>query len=254
MIFLENRRLKAFSVHDHPKTLIILPAYNEEQNIARVIAQIRACVPYADVLVVNDGSSDETGPVAKAAGALVLHLPYNVGIGAGVQTGLRFAERYQYEIVVRNDGDGQHAPEDIVRLIDIIARGEVDVAIGSRFIGAGDYGTPLPRRLGIEILARLLTMITGQTITDPTSGFCALNRRAIRLFARLYPHDYPEPEAVVVLYRAGLTMREYPVTMRPREHGHSSITPVRSLYYMIKVTLAILINLLRRAPVVDAEI
>ncbi len=232
-----------------PKTLIILPAYNESANIARTVANVRLALPYADVLVINDGSIDDTAQQAKQAGAIVLTLPYNVGIGAGVQTGFKFAEAHDYSLVIRNDGDGQHAPDGITRLIDRLNVGDVDVVVGSRFLADGDYGTPLARRLGITIIATLLSMLTKQRITDPTSGFAAFNTRAIRLFARVYPHDYPEPEAIIVLHRGGLKMVETPVTMQKRMGGTSSITPLRSAYYMVKVIFAILINLVRRAPI-----
>lgn len=234
-----------------PAVLVILPALNEAQNLPGTIARIRQHVPGADILVVNDGSVDATAEAAAAAGAHVLNLPYNVGIGAAVQTGFKFAAAYHYDIVVRNDGDGQHASEDIVCLLAELQKGDVDVVIGSRFIGSGDYGTSLPRRTGIVILSHLLSALTGQRVSDPTSGFAAFNRRAIHLFARLYPHDYPEPEGILLLHRSGLKMREIPVTFRPREHGKSSITAGRSVYYMVKVILAIMINLLRRAPVVE---
>jgi hypothetical protein len=228
-----------------PRTLIILPAFNEAANITRTLANVQAAYPHADVVVVNDGSSDDTGKLAAQQGAKVLTLPYNVGIGAGVQTGFKFALLNDYDVVVRNDGDGQHAPDGIQRLVERLAVGDVDMVVGSRFLDNGDYGTPTARRAGISILRGLLSLIVGQRVTDPTSGFAAFNRRAIRLFAQVYPHDYPEPEAIVVLHRAGLQMCEIPVTMLPREGGQSSITPVRSVYYMLKVTLAILINLLR---------
>lgn len=236
-----------------PHILIILPAYNEEANIQRVIHGVRACVPpSAHVLVINDGSRDATGRLAAEAGAFVLNMPYNVGIGAAVQTGFQFAARYGYDIVIRNDGDGQHAPEDIQKLLDALQNGLADVVIGSRWMGdSRDYGTPLTRRLGIAVLSSLLTLICRQPITDPTSGFSGYNQRAIQLLAANYPHDYPEPEAIVIAHRAGLRLLEIPVTMHARQHGASSITPIRSIYYMIKVTLAILINMLRRAPALD---
>lgn len=236
----------------HPRTLIILPAFNEEGNIGRVIGDIRQSTPWADIVVIDDGSVDATATCAREAGARVLTLPYNVGIGAAVQTGLQFAHRHGYEVVIRNDGDGQHAPEDIPHMIDRLQQGDVDMVVGSRFLGqSGDYGTSLSRKAGIQVISRLLRIVTGYPITDPTSGFCAFNQRAIQLFARLYPHDYPEPESIVMLHLAGLNQCEIAVTMRAREHGESSITPVRSAYYMFKVILAILINLLRRPPVID---
>lgn len=231
------------------RILVILPALNEGPNIAAVVQGIRAQLPAADVLVINDGSLDNTVQQAQAAAAMVLNLPYNVGIGAAVQTGFKFAAAHNYDIVVRSDGDGQHAPASIQRLLKSLQADEADVVIGSRFLDVqGDYGTPPARRLGISILAKLLSVITSQRITDPTSGFAAFNRPAIRLFAQVYPHDYPEPEAIVILHRSRLRQVEIPVTMTPRQHGNSSITPLRSVYYMIKVTLAILIHLLRRPP------
>lgn len=234
-----------------PRILVILPALNEGKNIANTIQRIQSHIPTADVVVINDGSQDDTALQATSCGAIVLNMPYNVGIGAAVQTGFKFAADQNYDIVVRNDGDGQHAPDGIQRLLATLQADEADVVIGSRFlVKEGDYGTPMARRIGITILATLLSKITGQKITDPTSGFCAFNRRAILLFAQLYPHDYPEPEAIVISHRTRLRQVEIPVTMKPREHGNSSITPIRSIYYMIKVVLAILINLLRQRPTV----
>lgn len=231
------------------RILAILPAYNERLNIARTVANIRAELPQVDILVINDGSADATAAAARDAGARVLNLPYNVGIGAAVQAGFQFAEADGYDIVLRNDGDGQHAPESNRALLAALSDHDVDVVIGSRFISEqGDYGTPLLRRLGSAILARLLSSIIGQRVTDPTSGCSAYNRSAIKLLAQVYPHDYPEPEAVVILHRGGLRQIETPVRMIPRQHGRSSITAGRSVYYMVKVILAILINLLRRPP------
>lgn len=236
-----------------PKTLVIIPALNEEASIAHVIATTRQHVPRADIVVVNDGSSDRTAELAAACGALVLDLPYNVGIGASVQTGFIFAAQHGYDVVVRSDGDGQHESRDLCRLIETLQSGAADVVIGTRFIENRGYQASVPRRIGILILARLISAIIGQPITDPTSGFAAFNRAAIRLFARVYPHDYPEPEALVVAHRAGLRICEIPVTMKPRYGGRSSITSLRSIYYMVKVTLAILIGLLRPAALLDSE-
>jgi len=234
-------------------TLVVLPALNEAENIARVVRNIKTMLPTADVLVINDGSSDQTGFVAYKAGAIVLSMPYNVGIGAAVQTGFKFAHTHGYKVVLRLDGDGQHSSDSIPTLLNRLAEPDVDMVIGSRWLAVdGDYGTPLARRFGIFILTSLLSIMTRQRITDPTSGFAAFNQRAIALFARLYPHDYPEPEAIIVLYRSGLKLAEVPVKMLPREHGESAfVSPFQSAYYMLKVILAILINMLRRAPQVD---
>ena len=234
------------------RVLVILPALNEGRSIAQSIRGIRAALPRADILIVDDGSSDDTAAEAHGAGAKVLSMPFNVGIGAAVQAGFQFAAAGDYDIVLRNDGDGQHVPAGNVDLLRCLDTQPVDVAIGSRFIDAqGDYGTPLPRRLGSAILARLLSTIIGQRVTDPTSGFAAFNRKSISLLSQVYPHDYPEPEAIVILHRAGLRQMEAPVKMIARQHGNSSITPLRSVYYMIKVILAILIHLLRRQPIAN---
>ncbi len=231
------------------KILIIIPALNEEASIARVVESVRQQIPHADVLVMNDGSSDATGSCAEAAGAMVLHMPYNVGIGASVQAGFQFADMRGYDVVVRNDGDGQHDAAEINRMLAALAAGEADLVIGSRYIEDRGYVASPMRRLGSIILSNLISTIVGQRVTDPTSGFIVCNRHAIQLCAELYPHDYPEPESIVLLHRAGIRLLEMPVTMQPRIGGQSSITTLRSAYYMFKVILAILVDLLRPAPV-----
>ena len=232
----------------YPKTLVIIPALNEADSIAHVIGLIHEHAPWADVAVINDGSTDATSAIARSCGAIVLDLPYNVGIGAAVQTGFLYAHQHGYEVTVQNDGDGQHAPQEIPLLVRALIDSGADLVIGSRYIEDRGYITPFARRVGIVILARIISLVTRQKFTDPTSGFRASNRRTIKLCARLYPHDYPEPEAVVLLHRARLKLREVPVTMNPRYGGTSSITPFRSALYMVKVILAILIGLLRAAP------
>ena len=235
-----------------PKTLVIIPALNEADSIARVIGLVREQAPWADIAVVNDGSTDDTGRIAADTGALVLHMPYNVGIGASVQTGFMFADAQGYQVVIRNDGDGQHAPTDIPAMLRALRETGADIVIGSRYLEDRGYnGTPM-RRLGSLILARLISAIIRQRVTDPTSGFISCNQRAIKLCAQIYPHDYPEPESIVMLHRAGLHLCEIPVTMQPRMGGQSSITPIHSAYYMVKVILAILVGLLRPAPVVES--
>ncbi len=227
------------------RLLVIIPALNEEASLARVITGIKAAVPWADVLVINDGSRDSTARVAEAAGARVVTLPYNLGIGAAMQTGFIFARDHDYNFAVQVDGDGQHDPREMDVILKPILAGEADVAAGSRYIEDRGYITPWQRRLGIVALASLVSLVVLRRVTDPTSGFRASNRRAIEYCARTYPSDYPEPESVVQFARAGLRMREVPVTMNPRYGGQSSITPFRSFYYMIKVILAIFIDLLR---------
>ncbi len=235
----------------NPKTLVIIPAFNEEASIAHVIGQIHENAPWVDIAVINDGSSDRTGEIAETCGAIVLHLPHNVGIGAAVQTGMIYAARYGYQVAVQNDGDGQHDPREIPLLVHDLVESGADLVIGSRYIEDRGYVTPHLRRFGIVLLARVISWVTRQHFTDPTSGFRASNARTIRACAHFYPHDYPEPEAVVLLYRAGLRLREIPVTMNPRYGGKSSITPFKSGLYMIKVFLAIAVDLLRRPPMID---
>jgi glycosyltransferase involved in cell wall biosynthesis len=235
----------------YPKTLIIIPAFNEADSIAQVVANIRQEAHWADVAVMDDGSVDDTGTMAAAAGAMVLRLPYNVGIGASVQTGFLLAEALGYEVVIRNDGDGQHAPDDIPHMLAALTEGDADIIIGSRYLEDRGYSGSAARRFGSLILAKLISTIIGQPVTDPTSGFIACNQHAIRLCAQIYPHDYPEPESIVLMHRARLRLREMPVTMQARMGGQSSITAFRSGYYMVKVILAILVGLLRPAPMLE---
>lgn len=230
----------------------IVPAFDEEAAIGRVVAEIRATRLPIDVVVVDDASSDATGSVARAAGATVLTLPFNVGIGGAVQTGLRFARDEGYQRAVRLDGDGQHDASELPKLLAPLERGEADFVIGSRFVdGCGTYRPPLVRRIGIRVFARLVSLLGRQRVTDTTSGFVALDRRAIELFAAEYPHDYPEVEATLVALRSGLRLAQVQVEMRERETGASSITFVRSIYYVLKVTLALLVASLRRYPRVE---
>lgn len=231
-----------------PRLLVIIPAYNEEESLAAVIGRIRNAVAYADIAVVNDGSRDNTSRIARQLGVHVLDLPYNLGIGSAMQTGFMFARDYGYDIAVQVDGDGQHDPAEIPDLLATLEQGDADMVIGSRYIERRGYETPAMRRIGIIILSVVITTVTRQRITDPTSGFRANNRQSIRFCAEDYPFDYPEPESVVMFRRAGLQVKEIPVTMNPRYGGESSITPLLSAYYMVKVVLAIFIGLLRQRP------
>ena len=187
--------------------------------------------------------------MAEAHGATVLRLPFNVGIGGAVQTGFKYALAHGYDVAVRLDGDGQHDPSELPKLLGPIERGEANLVIGSRFAdGSGSYRPPFARRMGIRVFARLVSLLGGQRVTDTTSGFIALDGIAIRLFAEEYPHDYPEVEATLVALRSGLGLVQVQVDMRERETGTSSITFVRSLYYIVKVMLALLVASLRRYP------
>ena len=236
------------------RVVAVVPAYDEEDAIAGVVDEIRAFDPAIDVVVVDDGSRDSTAGAADAAGAVVVRLPFNLGIGAAVQTGFRYALDQGYDVAVRLDGDGQHDPAELPKLLGPLERGEADVVTGSRFRGDdGGYRPPLGRRLGITWFAKLVTLLSRQRVTDTTSGFQALNRPAIALFARDYPSDYPEVEATVLLLKHRLRLTEVPVEMRERETGSSSITVLRSLYYAIKVTLALCVGMARRSAVPTEE-
>jgi hypothetical protein len=227
----------------------VVPAYNEAGAIGRVVDEIRAFDPGIEVVVIDDASTDDTAEVAADRSATVLRLPFNVGIGGAVQTGFRFALEEGYDTAVRLDGDGQHDASELGKLLAPLERGEADLVVGSRFVeDGGAYRPPLARRLGIRLFARLVSMLGGQRVTDTTSGFLALDRVGIELFAAEYPHDYPEVEATLVALRSGLRLAQVQVEMRERETGSSSITFLLSLYYIVKVTLALLIASLRRYP------
>jgi glycosyltransferase involved in cell wall biosynthesis len=229
------------------RRIAIVPALNEEHTVQRVIDELRAFDPGLDVVVIDDGSADRTADAAARKGAYVLRLPFNLGIGGAVQTGFKFAFEHGYDIAVRVDGDGQHDPAQLGRILGPVLRGEADIVVGSRFAtDKGGYRSSRSRRIGIRILAAVVSRIVGQRVTDTTSGFQALNRHGIALFARDYPHDYPEVEATVMVFRHRLRLQEVAVTMRERGGGRSSITALQSIYYMVKVLLAIFVGLFRR--------
>ena len=231
------------------KKVAIVPALNEEGSIGRVIDEVRAFDPELDVVVIDDGSVDRTAEAARAKGAIVLRLPFNLGIGGAVQTGFRYAHEHGYDLAVRVDGDGQHDPAQLAAVAEPVLAGETDICVGSRFFSNDGYRSSASRRVGIRVLAWTASRITGQRVTDPTSGFQALNRDGIALFAADYPHDYPEVEALVMVEKHRLRLREVLVSMREREHGRSSITAARSIYYMAKVLLAIFVGACRRSVV-----
>jgi hypothetical protein len=233
------------------RRVAIVPAFDEEGSIARVVDELRAFDGELEIVVVDDASSDRTAEVARSRGAHVLRLPFNLGIGGAVQTGFRYAFEHGFDLAVRVDGDGQHDPGELGAVLEPLLSGDADVVVGSRFIGGDGYRSSRSRRIGIRLLAGIVSLLTRQRITDPTSGFQSANRRAIRLFAADYPHDYPEAEAAVMVFKHRLRLREVPVTMRARETGRSSITAVRSIYYMVKVVLALFIALFRRKAVPD---
>lgn len=222
-----------------PKVLIVIPAYNEADNILNTV---RGVVEHGyDYIVVNDGSRDATLDVCRSNGLNVLDLPMNLGIGGAVQAGHKYAQRFGYDIDIQLDGDGQHDPAYLDALVREVASG-ADLVIGSRFLEkTNGFQSTFMRRVGITWLSAMLKLCTGHRVSDPTSGFRACGRRAIDLFCASYPVDYPEPESIAVAIKSGLSVKEVSVEMRERQGGTSSIGGLSSVYYMIKVSLAILI-------------
>jgi len=236
------------------KRIAIIPAFNEQDAIGGVVDELVTFDSGLDVLVIDDASDDATAERARRHGATVVTLPFNLGIGGAVQTGFRYAAQHGYELAIRVDGDGQHDPSELGPLLDAVTSGRADVCVGSRFAGAEGYRSSATRRIGIRILAKTVSLLTAQRLTDTTSGFQVLNRKAIELFAADYPHDYPEVEAAVMAHKNRLRLAEEPVRMRERTGGRSSIRGLLTVYYMAKVMLAIVIGSLRRraTPLEDA--
>ena len=227
----------------------IVPAYNEERTIRSVVDRVRRDSPGFDVVVIDDGSTDGTAKIADESGATVLRHPFNLGIGGAVQSGYRYAFDEGYDLAVQVDADGQHDPGEIQALMRAMGVDGVDMVCGSRFLDDTGYEAPPARRFVIRLFSKLMSAIVRQPVTDPTSGFRLCNRRAIDLFARDYPHDYPEVEAILMVHAHRLRMCEVPVQMHQRQGGQSSITSGESAYYMIKVLLAIFVGLFRRRAV-----
>lgn len=224
------------------RTIVIIPAFNEEATILKTILDIQRHAPQVDYIVVNDCSTDQTKAVLLEHGVPFLDLPVNLGIGGGVQTGYRYAMENGYDIAVQFDGDGQHMAEYICDLIAPIEQGNADFSIGCRFLKKEGFQSSAVRRFGINFLSGLIRMLCGVRIRDVTSGMRAVNQKMITLFASDYAQDYPEPEAILTSGLAGARITEVPVQMRERQGGKSSINAIRSAYYMIKVTLALLLS------------
>lgn len=228
--------------------LVIVPAFNEEASLRLVLSELREHVPAFDVVVVNDGSTDATAAIAREAGCSVLDLCFNLGIGGAVQTGFRYAIEHGYDVAVQVDSDGQFPVDQIQRLASLVLDEGWDMVIGSRNLTPTSYDGSLSRRVGNGVLSRLCTVLTGQKFTDSTSGFRAYSSRALEYLVDYYPADYPEPEAIVFLARHGFRIREETVNMRPRQGGASSIGGLKPLYYMVKVTLALMLNVFKERP------
>jgi glycosyltransferase involved in cell wall biosynthesis len=233
---------------DAARGLIIVPAYNEEGSLRLVLSELRATAPQFDVVVVNDGSTDATPAIARDMGYPVLDLCFNLGIGGAMQTGFRYALEKGYPVALQVDSDGQFPPDQIDTLARLVLEEGWDMVIGSRFLGGTTYEGSRSRRVGNLVLSRLCTILSGRRITDCTSGFRAYSRRALEYLLDYYPADYPEPETVVFLARLGLRIREEPVNMRQRQAGASSIGGLKPLYYMLKVSLALILNTFKEKP------
>lgn len=236
--------------------LVIVPAWNEDESVPQVIAEIRAAVPDATVLVVNDGSSDRTVEVARAAGANVLDLPLNLGVGGAMRAGYRFAKRHHFTYAAQLDADGQHDPRDLPRMIEVARTEGADIVIGARFAGRGEYEARGPRRWAMKFLAGVLSRVNRTRLTDATSGLKLCNRRAITVFAANYPAEYlgDTVEALVIAARSGLVVRQIGVEMRPRSGGTPSHSPVKSAAFLFRALLALFVALTRpKSPVKESS-
>ena len=227
------------------RLLILIPAFNEEGAIGGVVDEVRAAMPSVPILVVDDFSSDGTVHTARAHGARVLPLPHHLGLGGAVQAGYRLAFELGYDYVIRVDGDGQHDPRDIPKILDALKSQDCEMVIGSRFVNGNGEHSGFVRAAGIHFFRAVLRPILGKPVHDPTSGFVGVNRTALSLFSRSFPLEYPEIEALVVLQRKRFRFVEVPCRMRPRRAGRSTITPVKSLYYIVHVLLGVFVNVLK---------
>jgi glycosyltransferase involved in cell wall biosynthesis len=227
------------------KLLILIPAYNEEGAVGAVVREVRAVMPGVPVLVVDDCSRDATANTVRVAGARVLSLPHHLGLGGAVQAGYKLAFDLGFDYVIRVDGDGQHDPKDIPRILEALEHGGCEMVIGSRFVDGSGQHSGMLRAAAIVFFRAVLRPILGRAVRDPTSGFVGVNRTALSLFSRSFPLEYPEIEALVVLQRRRFRFVEVPCRMRPRSAGRTTITPLKSLYYMVHVLLGVFVNVLK---------
>lgn len=228
------------------KKIIIIPAYNEEENIERTVNAIQKSAQGFDYVIINDCSIDNTRKICEEKGFNIVNLPINLGIGGAVQTGYKYAYENGYDVAVQVDGDGQHDPEFLSTMAEYLIEHRVDMVIGSRFIEKKGFQSSITRRMGIKFFSGLIKVLTGKSITDPTSGLRMIGRNVMEIFSQDYPRDYPEPESIVAVLRKNMKIEEIPVVMLERQGGVSSISPKKSIYYMVKVTLAILIERIRK--------
>lgn len=233
----------------YPNTLIVIPAFNEAKNIGVVLDEIAEELPEIQVLVINDGSSDATAKIAREHGAKVISLPYNSGYGVALQTGFLYSVQNKYSVVVQMDGDRQHDSISIKNLLQEIQKENVDVVIGSRFLGGCNYKATFARQIGIFIFGKIASLLIGQKVTDPTSGFQAIKGDAIKFMASdFYPPDYPDADFIILLHRFGYNIREIPVSMRANRDNKSMHRGHKTIYYVFKMFLSILVTLLREKP------
>jgi hypothetical protein len=237
------------------KTLTIIPAFNEEKTIAQVISGVRKSAPYCDILVINDGSSDSTGKRAKAAGARVIHLPFNMGYGIALQTGYKYALEKGYHYMIQMDGDGQHDPYYIKELLEVVTSGKANVAIGSRFSKNSNndiYRAGWIKKTGIMLFASITSIIIRQRVSDPTSGYQAIDRKVAKFYvSESYPCDYPDADVIIMLHRAGFKIKEFPVVMHQNRNKKSMHSGIKPLYYIFKMFLSIFLTLLRKRELLN---
>jgi len=230
------------------KVLLVIPAFNEEENITTVISGVKDLFPELDILVVDDGSDDKTSDISRSLGAFVVTLPFNLGYGTALQTGFKYAAKNNYDYLIHMDADGQHDPESISLLIKEITNSDVDIVIGSRFLESSNYKHVFFKRVGIIIFRVIINLFTGEHITDPTSGFQALNRKAFEFYSYIYPADFPDTDVIITSHRCGFSIKEIPVKIYPRVSGKSMHSGLKPIYYIFKMFLSIFVTILRKNP------
>jgi glycosyltransferase involved in cell wall biosynthesis len=233
------------SVPRHPRCLIIVPAFNESRSVGKLVRRLNRALPQYDVLVVDDGSTDDTAAAVPLGAATVLSMPFNLGIGGAMQAGYRYAALHGYDVAVQCDGDGQHRPMEVLRLVRHMLETNADLVVGSRFLEKRRYRQDVFRMTGSHVLGWLIRLLTGMRVTDCTSGFRAISRDVIGAFSHWYPEDYPEPEVILLLKRAGFRIEEVPVRMRQRRTGASSISLLQGTFYVLKVAVCVLLDMAR---------